>query len=237
MTARGDSLGGRLPRPLPWQRNVTFGILGGSIVIGWLATAVFATLVDRHPLLLIAMNPSSKYLVLTVNQLDLWSYYPVAALRLMVTKPLMWLVGGWYGERAVAYAARRSERSAQVLRWLEAQFDRLGWLIVPITSNNAVCLLAGSTGFPLVPFLLLALLGTMVRLVLYDAFGAAFRDPIDRIVSVIADNRIAIVVVCTVAVVAVVWWQHRRGTSPFDAFARLDREADRLDDADREDDR
>ena len=48
--------GGRLPRPRPWQRNLTLGFLGTTIVAGWAANAVFATLVDRHPLVLIAMN-------------------------------------------------------------------------------------------------------------------------------------------------------------------------------------
>ena len=42
--------GGRLPRPRPWQRNLALGILGVTIVVGWTANAVFATLVDRHPL-------------------------------------------------------------------------------------------------------------------------------------------------------------------------------------------
>ena len=218
--------GGRLPRPRPWQRNLALGILGVTIVVGWTANAVFATLVDRHPLVLLAMNSTPKYAVLTVNQVEPWAFYVVATTRLMVTKPLMWLVGGWYGNRAVAWAAQRSERGARSLRWLEAQFSRLGWLIVPITSNNAVCLLAGSTGFPLVPFLLLALLGTLVRLALYDAFGNVFSDPINDLISFIVDHRVPIVIVCTVAVIGVAWNQHRRGTSPLDALSELEREGE-----------
>ena len=159
-----------------------------------------------------------------------WTYYLVATTRLMVTKPLMWLVGGWYGNRAVAWAAQRSERSARLLRWLEAQFSRIGWFVVPLTSNNAVCLLAGSTGFPLVPFLALALLGTLARLAIYDAFGNVFRDPIDELVQLIVDHRVPIVVVCSIGVVAMAWYQHRRGTSPLDALSDLGHDHLRSDD-------
>ena len=218
--------GGRLPKPKPWQRNLTFGFLGLTIVSGWAANAVFATLVDRHPVVLIAMNSTPKYLILTVNQLEPWTYYLVASTRLMITKPLMWLVGGWYGNRAVAWAAQRSERSARILRWLEAQFSRIGWLVVPLTSNNAVCLLAGSTGFPLIPFLALALAGTLVRLTIYDAFGDAFRDPIDEVVSLITEYRVPIVIVCTIGVLGVAWYQHRHGTSPLEALSELGHEPD-----------
>ncbi|MCB1246438.1 MAG: hypothetical protein KDB69_04150, partial [Acidimicrobiia bacterium] len=108
----------------------------------------------------------------------------------------------------------------------EAQFSRIGWLVVPLTSNNAVCLLAGSTGFPLVPFLLLALVGTLARLAIYDAFGNVFRSPIDDLVSFIVDHRVPIVVVCTIGVVGMAWYQHRKGTSPLDALSELEAEAD-----------
>lgn len=216
------SLGGRLPPPKPWQRNAAFGIVGATIVAGWIGTALFSTLIDRHPLVLITLNATPKYLILTVNELDPWTYYLVATIRFMVTKPLVWLIGGWYGERAVAWAARRSERSAVLLRWVEGQFSRLGWFIVPVTSSNPVCLLAGSTGFPLVPFLALALAGTLVRLAIYDAFGERFQDPIDRIVQVVVDHRVPVAIVCIAVVVGGIVIQRRRGTSPFDVFADLE---------------
>lgn len=223
------SLGGRLPRPKPWQRNAAVGIVGTTIVAGWIGTALFATLVDRHPLVLIILNATPKYLVLTVNELDAWTFYLVATTRLMITKPLMWLIGGWYGNRAVAWAARRSERSAEVLRWVEAQFSRLGWFIIPVTSNNPVCLLAGSTGFPLLPFLALALAGTLARLAIYDAFGERFQDPIDRVVQLVTDHRIPVVIVCTLLVIGGILIQRRRGTSPFGVLSELEREAERAD--------
>jgi len=224
MTASLIPAGRRLSPPRPWQRNATLAVVATSIVAGWVGTALFASLVDRHPLVLVSLNATPKYLVLTVNHLDAWSYYGVATARLMVTKPLMWCLGGWYGSRTVAWAARRSERSADLLRWVEAQFGRLGWLIVPITSSSAICLLAGSTGFPLLPFLALALAGTLVRLAIYDAFGERFQDPIDRVVGTITDFRLPIVIASTIAVVVVAWWQHRRGISPFDALAELGRD-------------
>lgn len=200
------------------------------MIIGWGADAMWASLIDRHPLVLIGMDSSPKYLVLTVNHLGSFAYYGVATARLMITKPLMWLVGGWYGNRAVAWAARRSERSARTIRWMEGQFGRLGWVIVLITSNNVVCLLAGSTGFPLVWFLVLALVGTLARLALFDLFGARFSDPIDHVVDWVGHYRIPVVCVSIAIVVIGLWWQHRSGTSSLDELAELERDTDGVDD-------
>jgi len=227
MTEPGrDGLTGHLPTPPAWQRNAVFVLLGAFLVIGWIGTALFATLVDRHPLTLIVLNPTPKYLVLTTNSLDWWSYYPVALVRLMISKPLMWLLGAWYGERAVAWAARRSERSATLIRWLQARFDRLGPFVVLVTSGNPVCLLAGSTGMPLLVFLALAAAGTVVRLWLFRAFGSLFADPIDRIVQFVADHRPLVAAGSILVLLVGLVIQHRSGRSGLDDLSQLERDTE-----------
>src|SRR5690625_1313051 len=178
MGSHRSSLRGHLPEPSARLRNAVLMTLAAFIIVGWIGTALLATLVDRRPLVLLALNPTPKYQVLVTNSLSWWTYYPVALVRLMITKPLMWLLGAWYGERAVAWAARRSEVSARSIRWLQARFDRIGAIVVVITSGNPVCLLAGSTGMSLIPFLVLAALGTLIRLWVVRRFGTLFADPI-----------------------------------------------------------
>ncbi|MEZ5204269.1 MAG: hypothetical protein R2701_07785 [Acidimicrobiales bacterium] len=215
-----------LPPPKPWQRNAVFGAIGTAIVVGWIGDAFWASLVDRSPLTLIALNAKPRYLVLTVNRLDPWVYYPFAAVRLLFTKPLVWLVGAWYGPRTVLWAERRSARGGRFIRFLERHFGRWGWLIVAITSNNLVCLLAGSTGFPLLRFLVLAALGTLVRLWAIDMVGAAFTDTIDSIVDVVVDHRPLVVALSVTVVVVGLTLERRRGRSQLDDLISLEHEVE-----------
>jgi len=223
VTATVDPAPARRAAPAPWLRNAVFATVGAAIVLGWVGDAVWASLVDRHPLTLILLNAKPRYLVLTVNDLDWWSYYPVALVRLLCTKPLVWLIGAWYGDRAVRWSERRSARGGGLVRWIEEHFGRFGWVVVAITSNNAVCLLAGSTGFSLAWFMVLAVVGTLVRLWLIEQAGAAFAEPIDSIIGFVADHRVPVLVVSIAVVAGGLWWQRRTGTSGLDELNDLER--------------
>lgn len=211
------------PPPRRWHRNAAFGIIGCTIVLGWVGDALWASLVDRHPLALILLNAKPRYLVLTVNQLDPWTYYVVGTARLLVTKPLVWLVGGWYGQRAVAWVERRSDRGAPLMRWVERHFGRWGWAVVLITSNNAVCLLAGASGFPLLWFMVLAVAGTVVRLWIFAQVGDIFSAPINDLIELVARHRLLVVVASVAVVVIGLYLQHRSGRSDLDGLADLER--------------
>lgn len=226
MNARAATTGPRSAPPVRWQRHAVFATIAATIVAGWVGDAVWGSLVDRHPLTLILLNAKPRYLVLTVNDLDPWTYYLVATSRLLVTKPLVWLVGAWYGDRAVGWAERRSARGAGVIRWAERHFGRFGWLVVLITSNNVVCLLAGSAGFPLVWFMVFAVVGTLVRLWIISVVGDAFSAPIDAVTGFVGDNRTAVLVASVAVLVGTLWWQRRAGTSQLDELADLEHSMD-----------
>jgi len=211
-----------LDPPVPWLRNTVFATLAATIVLGWVGDAVWGSLVDRHPLTLILLNAKPRYLVLTVNDLDPWTFYLVATFRLLCTKPLVWLVGAWYGDRAVRWAERRSARGAGLIRWAEQHFGRFGWLVILITSNNVVCLLAGSAGFSLVWFMVLAVVGTLVRLWIISVVGDAFSSPIDAVIGFVGDNRPAVLVASVAVLLGGLWWQRRAGTSQLDDLADLE---------------
>ena len=207
--------------PAPWQRNAAFGIVAATIVLGWVGDAMWASLVDRNPLALILLNAKPRYLVLTVNQLDPWTYYSVGTVRLLGTKPLVWLIGAWYGPRAVHWVQRQSKSAFILLRWIEEQFARFGWFVVAITTNNFVCLLAGSAGFSLLWFMVLAVVGTLVRLWLLAQVGEIFANPVADLIGLVVEHRVAAVLTSVSVVALLLVWQHRRGGSPLDRLARM----------------
>ena len=135
-----------LPSPSKMHRNLVFGAIGTAVVLGWIGDALWGSLIDRSPLTLLLLNPKPRYQILTVNELALWVFLPVALLRLVSTKPLLWLTGAWYGPRAVDWVGGRSERGGRTIRWAQRHFPRHGWMIMLITTSNPVCLLAGSVG-------------------------------------------------------------------------------------------
>lgn len=213
----------RLAPPRPWQRNAVFATIGLSIVLGWVGDALWAGLVDTHPLVLLALNAKPRYQILTVNSLDPWTYYSFTTARLLFTKPLVWMVGAWYGHRAVEWARRRSPRGGAVIAWVQDRFGRFGWLIVVVTSNNVICLLAGSSGFYLSWFMVLAAAGTLVRLWAVDVVGERFSGPIDEVIGFVGDHRPATIAVSVAVVGLGLWWQHRSGRSQLDELSDLER--------------
>ncbi|HEX8582256.1 MAG TPA: hypothetical protein VF640_08000, partial [Acidimicrobiales bacterium] len=65
--------------------------------------ALAPTLVNEHPVWLMALNARNRNLVLATPYLDAWSYYIVATLRLLVSDPLFYVLGIWYGDGAVRW--------------------------------------------------------------------------------------------------------------------------------------
>lgn len=208
--------------PSSRARNLAFGVIGATIVIGWIGDALWGSLVDRHPLTLILLNAKPRYLILTSERLDALTFYVVGTARLLVTKPIVWLIGAWYGPRAVDWAAGRSQRGGLVVRWVQRHFDRWGWIVVAITSNNVVCLLAGAGGFSLGWFMVLAVLGTLARLWIFRQLGDVFSEYIDDLIGWVADHRPLVVAISVAVVVGGLAVQHLRGRSSLDELASLE---------------
>lgn len=215
-----------LPPPTRWRRNLVYGAIGTAIVLGWVGDALWASLVDRSPLTLLLLNAKPRYQLLTVNELEPWVFYPVALVRLVITKPLLWLIGAWYGPRTVDWIAGRSERAARFIGWTQRHFPRYGWMIMLVSTSNPICLLAGSVGYPLAWLMVWAVIGTLVRLWAVDVVGGALSDQIEAFIGWVVDHRVAVVALSVTIVVVGLWWQRRKGTSELDELTSLEHAVD-----------
>lgn len=154
------------------------------------ANAAWAELYDSHPLLLIALSSINRYLILVSDQLDALSYYGVGTLRLLVSDPLFFLLGYWYGDKALEWMDSRSATFGPMLRQGQRLFGKAAWPLVVIAPNNFVCLFAGAAGMRVATFYALNLVGTIGRLYLIRVFGDAFSEPIDSFRDFVADYQI-----------------------------------------------
>jgi membrane protein DedA with SNARE-associated domain len=211
-----------VPPPTPLRRNLVFGAIAAAIILGWVGDALWGSLIDRNPLVLLLLNDKPRYQLLVVNELEPWVFYPVALVRLLITKPLVWLVGAWYGPRVVDWIQSRSERTGRVVRWMQRHFPRYGWVIMIITTSNPVCLLAGSVGYPLAWLMAWAVIGTLIRLWAVDVVGGALSDQIAWFIEWVADHRVPVVLASITVVLVGIWWQRRRGLSPLDELQSLE---------------
>jgi membrane protein DedA with SNARE-associated domain len=170
----------------------------GLIILSNVGDALAPQLVNSHPLQLIAMNARNRNLILVTNQLDAVSFYVVATLRLLLSDPLFFLIGYWYGDAALDWMEKRTKNYGQMLRQWEKWFGNAAYPLVFIAPNNFVCLFAGAAGMSVAGFFIVNISGTLVRLYLIRRLGEAFEAPIDDVLGFIADYRLPLLVVSVI---------------------------------------
>src|SRR5205814_5467179 len=79
-------------------------------------------IVAHHPLLEMFLNPSNRYLALAANRVDAGAFYGVGFLRLVLTDPLFYLLGLWYGDWALGWMKQRSPGTARLTERVERWF-------------------------------------------------------------------------------------------------------------------
>lgn len=159
------------------------------VICSNVANVMWPTLQEDHPLLLIALSSINRYLILVSDQLDAVSYYGVGTLRLLVSDPLFFLLGYWYGDRALAWMDQKAPTYGPMLRRFQSLFGKAAWPLVVIAPNNFICLFAGAAGMRISMFFALNLVGTVGRLYLIRVLGDAFSSPIDQFQDVVGEYR------------------------------------------------
>jgi len=188
------------------------------IVVSNVGDALAPKLVEDNPLLLIAMNARNRNLILVTNQLDAVSYYVVATVRLLLSDPLFFLIGYWYGDTAIRWMESRTKSFGSMLREWERWFSKAAYPLVFIAPNNIVCLLAGAAGMPVPTFFLLNVTGTFARLYLIRVLGDAFERPIDDVLDFIARYRGPLLVVSITFFMIVMVRELRQGKEDMEAL-------------------
>ena len=175
-----------------------------------LGNALAPSLLDRHPLGLLALNATTRHLVLTSTTVAVVPWVLVGLARRLLEDPFLYLMGRWYGDDAVAWVDRHLG-GGRLLRLAERRFATFGWPLVALFPGGAVCVLAGASGMGVVPFLALNVLGTLATLLLLRRFGEALSDPVDAVVDFSGRNALVLTVVTTL--LTALWLVHQRRRS------------------------
>ncbi|HUF32285.1 MAG TPA: hypothetical protein VMN58_03635 [Acidimicrobiales bacterium] len=197
---------------------VPIGIL---VVASNVGSALAPSLVNDRPLLLLALDARIRHVVLVSGVLDPFSYYVVGTLRLLLSDPLFYLLGFWYGEAALQWVEQRSGGVGRFLRSAEGFFGKAAYPLVFLAPNNYICLFAGAARMHPAAFLVLNVTGTVARLAMIRYVGDIFDGPREGLLGFIGRYQIPLTLAAIALVVGQTLHERRKGTDELGALGQL----------------
>lgn len=144
-------------------------VLGGGSMLG---VAFSLYLVNHFPLLLIALSPLGRHLVLVAPVVDPAAFLAVLATRRLAFYLTCFHLGRALGPLGIPWIEARAARLGVFVRWLERLFARASHLVVLVMSGPTVSALAGIAGMRPLVFSALATASLLLRGVLLLGFAA-----------------------------------------------------------------
>ncbi len=224
-----DAGGAEVKDEPPRQRRLAYLLvpIACLVVASNLGSALAPSLVNDHPLTLIALDARNRHLALVAGRVDAIPYFVVGAMRLLLSDPLFYLLGLWYGETALAWMDRRTGSLGRTIRSVERFFSVAAYPFVFIAPNNYVCLFAGASRMAPAVFLTLNVTGTVARLALFRVVGNVFADPIDSIIDFIGRYRVPLTVAAFVTLAIQIFGDRRKGEGELQALGELKQDVER----------
>jgi membrane protein DedA with SNARE-associated domain len=193
-------------------------------VAGVVANAIFPTLIADAPYLIPAMTTRADRLLLSAPLIPGEVFLSVALIRELIGDPLFYLFGRRYGDVGIRWIENRSGPDAPFLRTVERVFRRAAYVVVAVWPINVVCLLAGATKMRPLPFFVLNITGTIMRITLIFFLGDLLSEPLHDIAAFISDYQWYLTPLTFVIVALSLWRQGRNGRGPVESVDDLQAE-------------
>ena len=210
-----------------WVLPVAMVPIVAVVIAGYIAGASWAALLKDQPLTLIALSPINRYLLLTTNHLDALQYFGVGLARHLLPDPFFYLLGYWYGDRAMRWAAntypavkRLAGEDGTGLE--DHEHRRILYPLAFFMPNNWVSLLCGGARIPVRTFVALNIAGTLGRLIACRWIGGVFRSQIGAIADFVSRYQTPVTIASITVVVLGIALQFRRGTGQLAGLSHLD---------------
>ncbi len=170
-------------------------------------------LVNHHPLLLVAMSPIGRHLLLAAPTVDPFAFVAVVVARRMLFYLASFHLGRALGPAGITWIESRAVRFGRFVRWLERLFRRASHAIVFFASGPTLSALAGASGMRPRTFAALAAPGLALRAVVVLGIAASVREYIEAVLLWI-DAHWVPGTIAMLAIVALYRWR-RRTPSPW----------------------
>lgn len=179
--------------------NVRRGIVAFVVVmsaLGFIGTALSPYLLVKYPLLLVALNPDGRHLLLVAPDVDFLTLLAVAAPRRVLALLATYGLAGLYGQQMVRYAEKRVKAIGTIARFLARALARVGSILLFVFPVHSLAGLSGAAGMRLRTFLLPISLGQVPFVFVYYRFGEAISSVTAQITAFLAANLVESTAVC-----------------------------------------
>lgn len=203
-----------------WRHGVTgrlIALMALLVVAGGVGDTASPVLVTHTPLLLVALNPRARNVLLASRAVGVAPLLAVALVRRLLAVPVVYRLGRIHGVATLTWVDRRLPRTGRWTRRVERWFDRAAVPVVVLLPGAVTSYLAGSTGMGEIVVLVLSAIGTLARLVVLLAVGVALASPLTWLLRFIADHQVSLLAL-SIAVTTVYgvrsWRRLRRAAAP-----------------------
>jgi len=193
-------------------------------IAGTLGNIFLAPLRKDHPLVVLLLDARNRQLILVSNAMDAVTFVIVGSLRRMVSDPLYYLLGYWYGERAVRWIEEKLGSGGTVVRTAERAFAKAAPVMVFLFPGPLVCVLAGASGMSPVMFAACNAAGTLAIVFGLRLFSNVLEDPIRDLTSFVDNNAKWLALLAVLSTAYLFWQQRRTGTGELQALTDLTNE-------------
>ena len=148
-------------------------------VIGTVGSNIGPALVDEKPRLILMLSSRNRNLFGSVPYIDLASYISIGFVRILIAGIALYLVGRWYGTKALGWVEGNMGELPAIYKWSERAVDRAGpAILVLMPGSNIVCLLLGHRRMPPKKFVPLLMIGIAFKLAILWQGGRIFEEQI-----------------------------------------------------------
>jgi membrane protein DedA with SNARE-associated domain len=148
-------------------------------VIGTVGSNIGPALVDEKPRLILMLSSRNRNLFGSVPYIDLASYLTIGFVRILIAGVALYLVGRWYGTKALGWVEGNMGELPAIYKWTERAADRAGpAILVLMPGSNIVCLLLGHRRMPAKKFVPLLMIGIAFKLAILWQGGRIFEEQI-----------------------------------------------------------
>jgi membrane protein DedA with SNARE-associated domain len=180
----------------------------------YVGNALAPALVKDAPVALLVLSPKLRWLFLASPNVDAHWYYAIPLLRATAVLATYFLLGRWFGDRALRWAESRSGQGLRPVLWIERKFHRARVPVTFLFPGSVAAMLAGSDAMPVPLFFATALTSVTLRIWAVRALADVFRRPLLGVLDWIAAYQLVLTVASIAIVLAWAAWSSRRGVGP-----------------------
>lgn len=164
-----------IDEPSVRTRRIVLGLAALFYAAGTFGSNIAPAWIDERPEVVLALSSRNRNLLGSVPFVNSVAYSLIGFCRLVSVAIVLYLVGRWFGTRALGWMEGQLGELPTVYRWATTAMDRAGWaLVLLMPGSNLVCLLAGHRRMPLRRFVPLLAVGVVGKLVFLWIGGRIF---------------------------------------------------------------